>query len=422
MVIAYMLCIILIIYWTIKIFSFFWVTKKYSDIRKTIPQSITIDKHKRLVYVLPVYQEISLIKDTIDYYKSHLSEQIQLLIIGTAKERDENQKNKTLDIAKKYTGKYISIIEYPKTNGFMAHQVNYWVKHLIKQWYDLSTTWIHMLNIDSRLPKEYFREVIKNINDNREIMLQTAMYTSNFKKSSLLLKWVGIVQSRRTITGEQRRILLNSYVSDLKLYHVVGHGLIITIEKFMKYKGFPEDTFTEDMHYGYYLSISKEKIQPIVSNEIADIPTHTLWRWNQAQVWFIGAMEYHVYLKSYLFKFKKKLSLRILIMTIQWFYNAFKRLCISYIIRFLFFAIIFSWSLSLFIGSMIWLTIYMAHFWLTIDYLYKNKYIKQRKLSYLLSSFIIVAIRSFPPTLALIKYILWKLGVFTYVKYKTPHE
>lgn len=420
--IAYVLCIILTIYWIIKIISFFWVTKHYAKIKEDIPKYITINKNKKLVYILPVYQETVLMKDTIDHYMPYLSENIQILIIWTAKERDKEGKNTTLDIAKKYTNKHISIIEYPNQYGFMAHQVNYWVEYLIKQWYDPSKTFVHMLNIDSRLSKQYLSEVVKNINNNKPIMLQTAMYTSNFEKSPLLLKWVGIVQSRRTITGEQRRILLNSYVSNLKLYHVVGHGLIITIEKFIKYKWFPENTFTEDMHYGYYLSINKEKIQPIVSNEIADIPTNMRWWRNQAQVRFIGAMEYHAYLKSYLSKFKKTLSLRVVIMTIQGFYNAFKRLCISYIIRFLLFAILFSWSLSLLIASIIWLSIYMTHYWLTIEYLYKNKYIKDKKLSYLFSSFIIVAIRSFPPTLALIKYISWKLGIFTYVKYKTPHE
>gem|GEM_PF-5859713 len=47
--------------------------------------------------------------------------------------------------------------------------------------FDLAKTWIHLLNIDSRVGNAYFLEAFYYINENISIILQSALFVSNFK-------------------------------------------------------------------------------------------------------------------------------------------------------------------------------------------------------------------------------------------------
>ncbi len=417
----YIICSLLSLYGIIKIISFFWVMHHLKRQKKDIhPEKLT---NKKLVFILPVYHETAMIQDTISSFKRLLSENILLLIVGTNRERNHDNINSTLQLAEECGGwnPHIFTIECPNKTGYMAHQVNYAAQRLVSNGYDKTSTRIHVINIDTRLQEDYLSEVIFRIHKNSTIMLQSALFTWNFTSLSPLLQWTSIVQSRRTITGEQRRLLLNLYISHYKLYHVVGHGMIIQLKKFFDYKLFPEDTLNEDMHFWYYLSINQEKVIPLISYEIADMPSTFKGWWAQAQWRFIGAMEYHAYFCSYLKKFNQKPTLRILLMTLQWFFNAFKRLIVSYTIVFVIVIMALFTLSNIFIIWIISICIYLMHYWLTIIYLRNNGYIPSAHIKYLFYSFLIVCIRSVPATLSLCKYILHRFWLYHYIKYKSDH-
>ncbi len=408
-------------YGILKIISFYRVLYHIEKIKKDI-KTETLDNSKKLVLILPVYEETQLIDETIQFFLPLLNENITLIISGTAKERNSMWANPTLELARKYNNNYLKVIEYPEKNGYMAHQINFVIKHLLSEWFDTNNTRIHMINIDTRTPKNYLPEVINHLNRNHTILLQSAMFTLNFDQVWLLQKWTSLVQCARTITGEQRRLLLCNLVSKWKLYHVVGHGLIINLATFIQYRWFPEDTFNEDMHFGYYLSICGEKVYPLSSYEIADMPA-TFWgRWKQTQGRFIGSMEYHKYCASYLKKFNKKMNTKVFIMTLQGFYNAFKRLVVSYVMIAILAWIVLMNNFYLGIAGVISIVLYMSHERLTMRYLYKQKYIEHSQFVYMLSTFIIICVRSIPATIALIKYIANEIGIYSYIKYKSTHE
>ena len=304
----------------------------------------------------------------------------------------------------------------------MAHQVNYVCWYLKERDFDLAKTWIHLLNIDSRVGNAYFLEAFYYINENISIILQSALFVSNFKSLWWLLKGVSIVQTRRTITWEQRRIKLHNVCSS-KLYHVVGHGLLINLKKIFDYHLFPTDTLNEDMHLGYYFSVAWEQIQGMISYEVADVPNSFWDRWKQAAGWFIWAVDYRNYFKLYQHKFWKKRMFRGLLFAIQGLYNAFKWLIISYLILSLIIISLILNNYFFYLLVIISLSCYMYHYLLCIKFLQRKWYIPRKSLcSYLLASFMIVIIRSIPATIWLIKYVWSELKIISFKKYKVSHE
>lgn len=413
--------IILVSYGLLKIVSFNRIIK-FALSKPPISNKLAYDKN--LIFVLPVYQEERLIRETVLYYKNYVEkfENVKLIVVGTRKERKKVGINPTLSLINDLQSEKIILLEYPEQDGYMAHQVNYVCWYLKERDFDLAKTWIHLLNIDSRVGNAYFSEAFYYINENISIILQSALFVSNFKSLWWLLKGVSIVQTRRTITWEQRRIKLHNMCSS-KLYHVVGHGLLINLKKIFDYHLFPTDTLNEDMHLGYYFSVAWEQIQGMISYEVADVPNSFWDRWKQAAGWFIWAVDYRNYFKLYQHKFWKKRMFRGLLFAIQGLYNAFKWLIISYLILSLIIISLILNNYFFYLLVIISLSCYMYHYLLCIKFLQRKWYIPRKSLcSYLLASFMIVIIKSIPATIWLIKYVWSELKIISFKKYKVSHE
>ncbi len=78
--------IILVSYGLLKIVSFNRIIK-FALSKPPISNKLAYDKN--LIFVLPVYQEERLIRETVLYYKNYVEkfENVKLIVVGTRKER-----------------------------------------------------------------------------------------------------------------------------------------------------------------------------------------------------------------------------------------------------------------------------------------------------------------------------------------------
>ena len=263
-------------------------------IRPHIPENpLSADKH--LVIILKVFEETRLIEETITYIKRHTHNinNLKVIIVGSARERNSEGNNETLKLAASViprSAEYI-IVEDPELNGSHAHQNNYALQ-FIKTPHD--RTWIMTLDIDSKFSKRGLQAVVNEINSNTLVMQQSCLFLSNFPRLSVIQKGHAIYQSRWTIAHELKRILLHNHTF-LSVAHVVGHGLCIRLDTLFFFGGFPEETMTEDIHLGYYIVAARLPIKSIPIFEIGDSPEHFRDGLRQEYVWSFGAMNYPQY-------------------------------------------------------------------------------------------------------------------------------
>jgi len=388
---------------------------------KKVYKKAKLNDNIKYFIVLPVYKEEKAIVRTIEFY-NHLiwnSENIYLIVVWTSKERDISWINKTLELAKQYIQKNIIIIE-ADTKWFMAHQVNYavnYIKNTLKT--DINSSYFHLINIDTRIKKEDIFEIFIKINEWEDILLQSTLFVENFNKINNFQKAISIYQSRWTLVEEQYRILFNRHISKYKLYHIVWHWLIIKLKKYFQYKMLPEDTINEDLHFWFYLSLENEKVYSLTQYEFWDTPT-TFYAWfKQTISWFFWLIEYYQYPKSYIQKFNKQVSLKLIFYTLQWFLNSIQWFLTSY---YLFFIFLYSIITNNFIIWLISILIYFLHYYVFIIWLYKKNIIKQLRVNYFFLTTLVPFIVSIPLTISLLKYLLYKLWFLNSIKNKTDHE
>lgn len=116
--------IILVSYGLLKIVSFNRIIK-FALSKPPISNKLAYDKN--LIFVLPVYQEERLIRETVLYYKNYVEkfENVKLIVVGTRKKRKKVGINPTLSLINDLQSEKIILLEYPEQDGYMAHQVNY---------------------------------------------------------------------------------------------------------------------------------------------------------------------------------------------------------------------------------------------------------------------------------------------------------
>ncbi|HEX8672895.1 MAG TPA: glycosyltransferase, partial [Longimicrobium sp.] len=287
------------------------------------PSPATLRPDRQITILLPVLQEAAIIERAVRYIevcREGLG-QVELYIIGTARERDESGTNPTLEHAEasaRQLGR-VHIIEAPRTDGWMVHQLNYAFSHLIATSRHPRKEWIFLINVDSQFSREGLEEMIGYINQGVPVLHQCAVFLSNFAALRAPLKAFALWQSRWTLAHELKRFALNRKCS-YALMHVVGHGLCINLDTVSRYNGFPEETLTEDLHFGFYLAAAGEKVVSLRTIEMADHPTTLTDVFRQKYVWSFGPMLYIRYLQAFRRKFPAKWRanrIRPIVLTLQ---------------------------------------------------------------------------------------------------------
>lgn len=408
------ICFILILFWLYRIIVLIILTHRQSKFLK-------ITSSKKYYIVLPVFKEEALIQDTLEYYKDVLEDygNMSLIVVWTCNERNSEGENATLNLARKFEMEHIIILESNVQWWNMATQVNIAVNYIrdtLKE--NIEDTYFHLINIDSRVSRKSFDEILYSIEQWHHILLQSTLFVSNYNKLSSISKAIAIYQSRWTLVEEQYRILFHNNISTYKLYHVVWHGLIIRLQEYYTYKMLPDDTINEDLHFWFYLSVNGENVYPLTSYEYGDTP-NTFWNWfKQTISWFYGNIEYYEYPKLYMKKFNQKFSLKLLFFTMQWFFNAIQWCLTSYCLWFLLLSYIMYDNLYGLIGFII----YYIHYYLFFYWLMKKYQNLKYQIVDLFSIILIPMVVSIPTTISILKYLWYKLWLFHFIKNKTQHE
>lgn len=273
--------------------AIFCILRRFSA---ALIRNTQLEDEKHLVLILKVFQENELIESTVNYIAKEIEElnNISVIIVGTARERNHSGINLTLVLAENAASelKDFHIIEAPSDNGYHASQNNYALK-TIKTPPD--QTWILTLDIDSRFSRKGLIGMIENINDGKTVIQQSCLFLSNFRELGILQKGHAIYQSRWTIAHEIKRITFHNKTF-VNVAHVVGHGLCIQLATLTKYGGFPEQVVAEDIALGFLLVADRKTITSLSVFEVGDCPNTLADGLRQEYVWSHGAMEYPLYL------------------------------------------------------------------------------------------------------------------------------
>ena len=254
---------------------------------------------KTVAILIPVYNEVPIIKDTIAYF-SELSERfdIDIYYITTSKE-GVGTDNKTENIIRKLVNNKSTIVHCPKKTGAKASQLNYAFEY-IKKSYD----YFSIFDVDSRPDARAF-EYIMHDTKSPDLYQMPSVYSRGIENASLLVKSNAIFQTRWTMCYEIPHWLFWECNIHRPLMYTVGHGLFIKSSYLKNPRHiFREDTIAEDIWYGYTASSNNATLSLIPFADYCTVPPSTLGNIKQTSRWFNGELRL-AYLKDELLKIRK---------------------------------------------------------------------------------------------------------------------
>ena len=396
-----------------------WAAYAVRYLRREPLMDVDIHSDRRLVLILPVLAETELIASTITHLLSVIGERanVELWIVGTARERDERGENPTLSLARQTAGKHpqVKIFEDPRTFGWMAHQVNYALGDLLVSCEDTTKTWVFLVNIDGRISLSALRAIYHHINCGVPIVQQSAVFLGNYEALSPLMRGFALWQSRWTLIHELRRLVIYRRVR-FALVHVVGHGLCISLSTLSRFQQLPEDTVTEDLHFGFYLAAHAEPIEHIPILEVADSPGTLSRALRQKYVWSFGPMQYPLYLMKLRRKFPitwPAVRARAIVLCIQGMISYVDWSLVSWILIAL--AIV---SGKHVVAALV-LAVYLADYLQCLLFFRRAGFVRAHSIvTELLATCAAILMHSAPANVALIDVVLGR----RIVKHKTAHE
>ncbi|WP_156816639.1 glycosyltransferase family 2 protein [Serratia sp. S4] len=245
--------------------------RQYSNIKKSREfiadesrNLLLAKKTNRIVILIPVMDECSVIDGTTKYFKQILASypKSMLVFVTTQKEGDRN-KNKTYKKIQPYLSEEVLIIHYPFTTGNKASQINYAVRRLNSM---LNTddieTYYGVFDADSRPDPRGLNYVSQDVH-REEIYQMPPVYSTNFNELSLLGKASAIFQTRWMMSHELPALLKNyRKQKPILLSYCIGHGLFIR-RQYLENNPFPTETVTEDLLFGYKAVLGKVYVKPL---------------------------------------------------------------------------------------------------------------------------------------------------------------
>lgn len=249
------------------------------------------DDNFHINILIPCYKEIKVIKKTLNYFKEIISgiENIDIFIITTEKEKFENPSVQTtyeyLLSLEVFNEPHFHILNYPKTSGIMADQLNYGIHEILKK--ETSPTdkiYFSIYNADSQPDKLTFKELTQKIKQNNfpKIIQQYSNYFLNYNSQNYIMKGFSIYQT----AFEFRNGLINNNFSSVLYSHVVGHGLTIRGDYIKSLNGFNSRFWCEDIYLTGLIHNNNEKIFSLNSLDNAENPINLKVQIIQNAVWF----------------------------------------------------------------------------------------------------------------------------------------
>lgn len=295
------------------------------------------------VVVIPVLHEQKIIEKTVRHFLRFFYpiNKITILLVTTEKEfiglnyDKENTvnviNNFKEDINKLYEREVIKVIHFPRTDGKMVDQLNFAFLHILKNFdKDRKKLFISIYNADSRPSLDIFGVIASKafLDKNKKVFQQSSIYYDNFHEigenknclETMYLWTNGTLHSRWTLVHEIPRLFrqsyfLNKFKKRIFLSHCVGHGLFLRGDLLEKIKEMPTGTVTEDLFFGYVLSLLGESINPVPVMEMAEMPNSFSGAMKQKYVWFFGPLDHF----NYEYYFSKKYPNKAGKLLMKWF-------------------------------------------------------------------------------------------------------
>jgi len=316
------------------------------------------NKQKEFIVIIPVLREQKILRKTIDHFLSmnYDLNKMTVLLVSTEKEIKEATQNHlveqtTIDLITelkkeinlRFNKEIIVHLHYPLADGKMAHQINYAFDYILCNLKtDPRNLFVAIYNADSRpdINTLFFVSSLAE-NDKLKVFQQSALYFDNFlpirdSKGFLTRNYLianATLHSRWTLAHEIPRLLrqsffINHFKKGVFLSHCVGHGLFLRGDLLQQIKTMPTTTVTEDLFFGYILSVLGISINPIPVLESAEAPATFLTALKQKYVWFFGPLDHFSYEKYFKNNFPsftrfgvlKWFTLQGIIPAIAWFF------------------------------------------------------------------------------------------------------
>lgn len=287
-----------ILYNLIKFFIYKIKCKSNSKIA-----SFRCDDDFHINVLIPCYKETKVIRKTLEHFKEMLKniKNIDVYVITTEKEKHENAIAQTtyeyLLKLELFNDSRFHILNYPKTTGVMANQLNYAIDEILKlQKLPKDKIYFSIYNADSRPDNSTFVELFQKIRQNNfpKIIQQYSNYFVNYTSLSFIMKGFSIYQT----AFEFRNGLINNNISNFLYSHVVGHGLTIRADYITNIGKFNSKFWCEDIYLTGLIHNNNEKILSLNSLDNAETPNNFRLQIIQNAVWFKTASHHFSILKN----------------------------------------------------------------------------------------------------------------------------
>ena len=279
---------------------FIYKIKSKSNSRIT---NFQCDDNFHINVLIPCYKETKVIHKTLEHFEEILKgiKNIDVYVITTEKEKRENSTVQTtyeyLLELELFNDSHFHILNYPKTTGIMANQLNYGIDEILKsQNLPKDKIYFSIYNADSHPDKSTYVELFQKIRLNSfpEVIQQYSNYFLNYNSLSFIMKGFSIYQT----AFEFRNGLINNNISNFLYSHVVGHGLTIRADYITNIGKFNSKFWCEDIYLTGLIYNNNEKILPLNSLDNAETPDTLKLQIIQNAVWFKTASHHFSILKD----------------------------------------------------------------------------------------------------------------------------
>lgn len=308
-----------------------------SEVKKkfhTISAQIAIRKAHGFFVLVPVLHE----EKTIEKFLGDLSLQnypkssFEVYVITTQKEylKSESVQPNTIDILnrlmadKKFPELQLTIIHYPDTEGFKAHQLDYAFKQIRKMRGDnaVSDAFFLFLDADSEIEPSTLARFNSSIEENIEIYQQPLLWFKNVEEiKSPFMQSFAFSQSFFSISYEVPMFIGKFFPWRLK--YLVGHGLCTKGSFLLRIGGLPD--IIEDVRLGRLSSFLNIKVKLVSGFGVVETAKNVLVYLKQSSVWFFGCGLFvcdYLYARS--LRRTKDVNIRDFILLSYGFFKAFR--------------------------------------------------------------------------------------------------
>ncbi len=261
--------------------------------------------NNKIILVIPIYNENKVsIENCVIFFSQITSNYINIYFVTTEKEgRGKESSYQILQDSLKILGNNrMMVIHSPNTTGYKGEQINFCFSEL--NVIDLRTV-IGIYDVDSKpdlsvlnylLAQDHFQEVYQ----------QYSLYDGNIKLLKSFLRIGAVYQTFWSICFEMNQALTLKKNGNLKYF--IGHGLYIRSDVFYNTNGFPKNAITEDLMYGYKLSLQGYQITPLYQYEHSDYVTNFVRNMKQSANWFAGELQIINFYKEFRSQNKQEIA------------------------------------------------------------------------------------------------------------------